>query len=57
MKKWDWDYFWVVFFVLMFFFFSFSLGYNAGKDVTSISFDGLPEDAVIHFEVDKGEAP
>ena len=54
MKKWDWDYFQVLFFVLMFFFFSFTLGYSAGKDTTSFSFEGLPEDAVIHFEVDKG---
>lgn len=57
MKKWDWDYILVVFFVIMFFFFSFTLGYSAGKDVTTFSFEGLPEDAVIHFEVDKGGAP
>ena len=54
MKKWDWDYFWIVFIVLMFFFFSFSLGYSSGKDTTSFSFEGLPVDAVIHYEVDKG---
>jgi hypothetical protein len=38
----------------MFFFSAFFLGYSAGKDTTSFSFEGLPEDAVIHFEVDKG---
>ena len=53
MKKWDWDYLLVLFCVLMFFFSAFLLGYSAGKDTTTFSFEGLPEDAVIHFEVDK----
>ena len=56
MKKWDWDYILVFVFLMLFFWFSFFLGYSAGKDETSFSFQGLPEDAVIHFEVDKGGA-
>lgn len=56
MKKWDWDYILVFVFVMLFFWFSFFLGYSAGKDETSFCFQGLPEDAVIHFEVDKGGA-
>ena len=32
---------------------AFILGLLAGRDTTVVSFRGLPDDAVIHFEVDK----
>ena len=32
---------------------AFLLGLLAGRDTTVISFRGLPDSAVIHFEVDK----
>lgn len=50
------DYFIIGMCVLIFFLSAFHLGFTAGKDVTTISFTGLPDDAVIHFEVDKGGA-
>ena len=34
---------------------SFLIGLLIGMDTTTVSFKGLPDDAVIHFEVDKGE--
>ena len=37
---------------------AFLLGLLAGRDTTVISFRGLPDNTVIHFEVDKeGPAP
>ena len=37
---------------------AFLLGLLTGRDSTVISFRGLPDNAVIHFEVDKeGPAP
>ena len=35
---------------------AFLLGFLAGRDSTVISFRGLPDNAVIHLEVDKEEA-
>jgi hypothetical protein len=54
MKKWDYAILICVF--LAVFLWGFLFGYSAGKDVTTFNFEGLPEDTVIHFEVDKGGA-
>ena len=32
----------------------FTLGYYFGRDSTVVTFQGLPDETVIHFEVDKG---
>lgn len=52
MKKWDWTL--TLFCGLLIFFWAFYIGYCAGKDVTTFTFEGLPEDAVVHMEINKG---
>ena len=35
---------------------AFSCGYFLGRDSTVVTFQGMPDDAVIHFEINKGGA-
>ena len=52
MKKKNWVL--LVVAAVMVFWIGFYTGYLASRDVTVVSFQGMPNDAVIHFEVNKG---
>ena len=45
---------WLIAIIAATFFISFYFGYSIGKETTTLSFKGLPDDTVIHFEIDKG---
>ena len=38
---------------LLIFWFGFYTGYLNGREITAVSFQGMPEDAVVHIEIDK----
>lgn len=44
----------VVCILALFFFGGALLGYHIGKDATVVTFRGMPDNAVIHMEIDKG---
>ena len=45
---------WLIAIVVASLLFGFYFGYSIGKETTTLSFKGLPDDTVIHFEIDKG---
>lgn len=45
----------VICILALFFFGGLLLGFHLGKDATVVTFRGMPDNAVIHMEIDKGE--